>query len=231
MSALLKSVRPCRTEARERLAEAIERHTATQRQIARLNAALEAAARALYGDNGVIGAAERAEIALKEAKANEDYHLAAVAIGEVTAEANPVKIAERAAAEAEARLDTARRTQDALNKQVKAAERDLDSPNTELEQCVRVVMRSEATALIDAILREAAALQAELGAKRALLSFLSGEVFEWNERELRQPVTDFMTAPAYPWEWNGRSKEHPALAPWHQAREALRQSADAPLPI
>lgn len=227
----LKSVPPSRSPARATLAVAIERQTAAQRQIARLNDALERAHSGLYGDGGASRAASSAAAALAEAQASESQHLAAVAMGEATPDQNPVAIAERVAAQAKERLANANRTQDALKEQVQVAERELVSANDDLAKAVRGVLREEATGLINATLREAELLKEQLGAKRALLSFLQGQCFAWDEKEARQPISDFMAAPAYPWEWNGRSKEHPALAPWHQLDEALKQSADAPLPI
>ena len=41
----------------------------------------------------IVGGAKRAKAALKEAEANEGHHLAAVALGEVDADASPVKSA------------------------------------------------------------------------------------------------------------------------------------------
>jgi predicted nucleic acid-binding Zn-ribbon protein len=227
----LKSVPPRRTEARETLDEAIERHAAAQRQLTRLKTALDRAEAALYGEGGAMHAAERAEAALKEAKANESHHLAAVALGDATEDANPTKAAERAVAEAQSRLDTTSRTKGALKEQLKAAESELPYVKDALDKAVRAVFKSEAAAIVDTTLREAAALQEQLGAKRIVLRFFERSCFSSHERELAKPIEDFLAAPTYPWEFNRKRDEHPALEPWRAAHEALRQNADAPLPI
>ena len=185
----------------------------------------------MYGDAGALRAFERAETALEEANANEGHHLAAVALGEATADGNPVMIATAAVEKANAHLDTTRKTRAAIEEQLKVVENELQYAKGELDAAVRTVMRDEGSAIIDSILVEATALQEQLGAKRATLSFLKSACFSSHERELAKPIEDFLAAPTYPWEFNGRKNEHPALERWHAAREALRQDASAPLPI
>jgi hypothetical protein len=231
MSALLKSVPPRRTEARETLAGAIIEHAKAARQPTRLKAAIENTNDLLYGDDGALRAAEKANAALAEAKANESHHLAAVALGEATADGDPVIIATAAVEKANAHLDSARKTRAAIEEQLKVAESELQFAKGELDVAVRTVMRDEAGSTIDRILIEAAALQAELGAKRATLSFLKSFCFSLHERELAKPIEDFLAAPAYPWEFNRKTSEHPALETWRQTRQALATDADAPLPI
>jgi DNA repair exonuclease SbcCD ATPase subunit len=227
MPAVLKSLPPRRTQARETLASAIAEHAKAISKLSRLKAALNADS--LYGDDGALRKFERAEAVFEEAKAIESHHLAAVALGEATAEQNPVKLAERSLAEAQSRLDGARKTLRALEDQLKATETELKSADDDLDEAVRNVMRDEAAETIDRILAEAAALQEQLGVKRAILRFLNAECFD-GARELAQPIADFLAAPLFPHEFNGRSKDHPALGPWHTAREALKQNADVPLP-
>jgi hypothetical protein len=227
----LRSVPPSRSPDRQRLAEAIEHHATAQRRLAAIRAASEHSADLLYGENGAIDASKLADVALEEAKKDESRHLAAVAIGEADADAdaNPVKAALAAVEKAHAALDAARKTKNALEDQQLAADAELVSAKRVLDECISTVLRSEAGAVIDRTLREAAGLQADLGAKRATLSFLKS-AFSWQERELAKPIHDFLAAPAYPWEWNNKISEHPAIAPWARAREALARDADAALP-
>jgi hypothetical protein len=228
MSALLKSVPPRRTEAREALAEAIAAHAKAARQPARLKAALNA--NSLYGDDGALRAFERAEIALKEAKASESHYLAAVALGEATDDANPVMIATAAVEKANAHLESARKIRAAIENQLKVAESELQSTKSELDAAIRSVMRDEGSATIDKMLVEATEMQAELGAKRAVLLFLNRTCFD-GARELSKPINDYLAAPAFPAEWNDKTQQHPALARWLRAREALATNADAILPV
>jgi hypothetical protein len=227
MSAQLKSVPPRRTEARERLAEAIAADAKAISQLSRLKAAFDE--NSLYGDDGALRAFERAETTLEEAKASESHHLAAVALGEATDDANPVKLAEHALAEAQSRLDGARKTYRALEHQLKAAETELKSADDDVGKAVRGVLLDEGSATIDKMLVEATEMQAELGARRAVLLFLNRICFD-GARELSKPINDYLAAPPFPAEWNDKTHQHPALAPWNQTHEALQLDADAPLP-
>ena len=221
---------PPRSPERAQLSVAIERHTAAQRQLTRLKAALVRADDLLYGESGAMRMVETAENALKEAKGLESHHLAAVALGEATTAANPVIAAERAVAEAQSRLDTTSRTRGALEEQLKAAESELPYVKDTLDKAVRAVFKSEAAAIVDTTLREAGALQEQLGAKRIVLRFLESSCFSWHERELAKPIDDFLSAVAYPIERHGKIDEHPAADPWRAAFDALRSDADALLP-
>jgi hypothetical protein len=219
-----------RTPEREALANKIAEHAKAALQPARLKAAIEHTNDLLYGDEGAIRAAEKAKAALEEAEANEGHHLAAVALGEATTDGDPVMIATAAVKNATAHVDSTRKIRAALEEQLKVAESELQSTKSELDAAIGTVLRDEASGTVDKILIEAAALQEQLGAKRAELSFLQNECFEWNA-EQRLRIREFLAAPAYPWEFNRKTREHPALEPWRQACEALRHDADAPLPI
>jgi chromosome segregation ATPase len=229
MPAVLKSLPPRRTPERVALAEAIAEHAKAISKLSRLKAALNADS--LYGDDGALRKFERAEEKFKEAKANESHHLAAVAIGEASAEQNPVKLAEHALAEAQSRLDGARKTLRALEDQLKATEIEIKSANDDLNKAARDVMRDEAAATIARILAEATALQEQLGVKRVILRFLNNECFGGGARELAEPIADYLAAPAFPAEWNNKTQQHPTLEPWLRAREALSTNADAILPV
>jgi chromosome segregation ATPase len=227
----LKTVPPSRSPERGALAEAIERHAAATAQLARLKMALEASEGALYGDGGATRAVDRAEEQLKEAKANEPRHLAAVALGEATDDADPIRAAERALTEAQAQLDRARKTRDALTAEASDATSELDQAKRKIDDAIRDVFASEAGAAISSTLCEAAALQEQLGAKRLVLSFLREACFEtWPPNDQLKPIENFLFAPPYPLEASSATRAHPSLAPWRLAQEALRTDADAPLP-
>ena len=82
-------------------------------------------------------------------------------------------------------------------------------------------MHEEVGGIIDRTLREATALQEQLGAKRLVLSFLRDACFEtWPPSSATKPIENFLSARAYPLE-DGRSPSHPALAPWRLAQEAF----------
>jgi hypothetical protein len=220
---------PPRSAEREALAEAIARRDAATTRLARLKAALDA--NPLYGDDGAIRAHEKAEAALTEARAGEGSYLAAVAIGEASGDSNPVLGVERALAEAQSRLDVVRKTHRALEDQVESTETEIKSAKDDRDKCVRAVLRDEASGVIETMLQQAAALQEQLSAKRALLSFLRSEAFEWRDRELAKPIDDFLAAPAHPREFDGTMGSHPACEPWKAAVAALAADPDAPLPI
>jgi len=227
----LKSMPLPRSPEREALAEAIERHDAVSVHLARLKTALETSEGALYGDSGAMQAVERAEQRLEEAIADESRHLAAVALGETTEDANPVRAAERASAEAEAQLTKMRNTRDALVEEAKDATSELEHAKRKIDVAVRYVFASEAGATIDATLREAAALREQLGAKRLVLSFLRDACFEtWPPSDETKPIRKFLEARAYPLETSSEASGHPSLALWRNAQQALATDADAPLP-
>jgi len=228
----LKTVPPSRSPEREALAEAIERRDAIAAHLARLNAALEQSEGSLYGDGGVMRAVERAETQLEEAKANESRHLAAVATGEASENANPIKAAELALTEAQAKLDHMRKTRDALTAEANDASSELDHAKRKIDDAVRNVMHSEAGDIIDQTLGEAAALQEQLGAKRLVLSFLREACFEtWPPSDETKPIRQFLEARPYPLEASSGTRAHPSLTPWRLAQEALRADADAALPV
>jgi hypothetical protein len=224
----LASDLPPRSPEREALAEAIERHRNATVRLAKLKAAHKRAEDDLYGADGAIRTFDKAEIALKEAKANESKHLAAVATGE--ADGDEVKTAELALAEADARWTKARKTRDGLKAEIEATEREIISLWDRRDKALRAVLRAEAADFISALMQQTRSLQEQIGANRAVLMLLNGATFG-DDREAKQPVVDYLAAPAHPAEWNYKVDKHPALAPWFAALEALGQDADAPLPV
>ncbi|HZL39653.1 MAG TPA: hypothetical protein VFC45_05155 [Pseudolabrys sp.] len=228
----LKTVSQSRSPEREALAEAVERRDAIAAHLARLKTALEQSESSLYGDGGALRAVDRAEAQLKEAKADEARYLAAVALGEATEDTNPIKAAERALAESNAQLDRARKTRDALTAEANDATSELDRAKRKIDDAVREVFASEAGPTIDATLREAAALQEQLGAKRLFLKFLKDACFaSWPPSDAIKPIREFLEARAYPLETSSEASVHPSLALWRNAHDALATDADALLPI
>ena len=227
----LKSIPPSRSPEREALAEAIERRDAAAAHLARLKTALE------QSEGSALRRRWRCCVpstvprnSLKKPRRTRARHLAAVALGEATEDADPVKAAERALTEANAQLDRARKTVDALTAEVNDATKERDRAKRKIDDAVRDVFASEAGATISSTLREAAALQEQLGAKRLVLSFLHDACFEtWPPTSATKPIENFLFARAYPLE-DSRTPAHPALAPWRNAQEALATDADAPLP-
>jgi hypothetical protein len=143
-----------------------------------------------------------------------------------------VTIAERGLSAAQARVASLRKTRDALDTQVSTTDSEIESAKYYRDKAIAAVMRDEAGAFIKQALKEAGDLQEQLSAKRAELNFLKGACFDSvSDREAAKPISDFMAAPAYPWEFGMRTSVHPALEPWHQAREALATDPDSPLPV
>jgi chromosome segregation ATPase len=204
---------PSRSPEREQLAKAIERQNATALHRDRLQGALKRAEAQLYGDDSASRAVETAEAVLAEAKADESRHLAAVALSEATEDANPVTAAESAIAEAQSRLDTARRTRDALKEQLKAAESELSMARLRLDSCVDDVIN--ASAPVEKLLADFATLHREFVMHRRVLEWLEGQGAIPREVSFR----------AEPREWADAGE-----APWNAAVSALATDADAPLP-
>ncbi len=227
----LKTVPPSRSPERQSLATAIERRDAVDAHLARLKTALEQSEASMYGDMGLLSAVDRAEQRLEDAKADEVRHLAAVAMGEATEDSNPIKAAGLVLSGAQAKLDLARKTRDAVTTEINDATTELDRAKEKINDAVREVFAAEAGAAISSTLCEAAALQEQLGAKRLVLSFLREACFEtWPPNDQLKPIENFLFAPPYPLEASSATRAHPSLAPWRLAQEALRTDADAPLP-
>jgi predicted RNase H-like nuclease (RuvC/YqgF family) len=222
---------PPRTPERDALADAIEHYNAITLHRDRLKEAFKRTEDELYGDGSAHRGVETAEAALAEAKANEPAYLASIAPGEADEAANPIKLAELAFEAANAQLDRVDKTREALQQQIKVAADDASYADTQLEKAVRAVFRSEAAGIIDATLRKAAALQAELQETRLRLWFLKNACFEpWPPSEETRPIRDYLAAPIFPLELNDKIVDtHPSLASWHSAAVALRTDADAPL--
>ena len=115
---------------------------------------------------------ERAEAALKQAKADESRHLAAVALNEAAADANPVKAAEYKLAEAKAALDAIRKTRAALEDEMASTKENLGYATAALDKAVSDVIRAETPIAVSALLKDAQSMQAKLIGKRVTLRHL-----------------------------------------------------------
>ena len=201
---------PPRTPEREQLAEAIARRDTATKQLARIQAAHERAADAVYEAKDSVA---KAIAALDAAKAGEGSYLAAVALGEADAALSPIKTATAAVEEANDQLYTARHMRDALEAEIKSAERELMWAKSKLDDAVHAAVKADpATARLVAVFNEA---------ERRFMS-------------LRQAMGVVGTSrlPKGSEFWDCQHN-WPALtdAPvWQAAVTALASDADAPLP-
>src|ERR1017187_8206542 len=113
---------PPRSPEREQLAEAIARRDTATKQLVRIAAAHERASETVYDLKDSV---DKAIATLDAAKAGEGSYLAAVALGEADAALSPIKTAAAAVEEANDQLYTARHMRDALEAEIKSAEREL----------------------------------------------------------------------------------------------------------
>src|SRR5664279_2077462 len=201
---------PPRSPEREQLAAAQERHGAATKQLVRIQAAHERAADTVYEAKDSVA---KAIAALDEAKAGEGSYLAAAALGEADAALSPVKTAAAAVEQANDQLGTARHMRDALEAEIKSAERELMWAKSKLDDAVNDAVKADpATARLVATFSEA---------ERRFMS-------------LRQAMGVVGTSrlPQGSEFWDCQHN-WPALtdAPvWQAAVTALRTDADAPLP-
>jgi chromosome segregation ATPase len=201
---------PPRTPEREQLAEAIARRDTATQQLARIQAAHERAADTVYEAKDSVA---KAIAALDAAKAGEGSYLAAVALGEADAALSPIKTAAAAVEEANDQLYTARHMRDALEAEIKSAERELMWAKSKLDEAVGEAVNADpATARLVAVFNEA---------ERRFMS-------------LRQAMgvvgTSRLPKGSEFWDCQHSWPELPDAAQWKAAFEALRTDADAPLP-
>jgi len=220
----LRSLPSRRSAERQALAEAIERRTAALDAVKRINQAHEESTEVAYRASQALKVAEAAFV---EAQADGDAHLAAAVLGELDGRPSAADI-EAAVTQAANDLSIARRTRDALAQRAQREATEAEGAERQVEEAVRAVLASEASVTIDATLREAAALQDQLGAKRALLSFLRSSC----SSVAAMPIRAFLEASQYPYEETiNKARQHPACQPWADALKALGSDADTPLPI
>jgi chromosome segregation ATPase len=206
---LVDATSPPRSPEREQLAEAIARHADAARQIARIRAAQERAADTVYEAKDRIAMAISA---LDEAKATEGSFLAAIALGESAASASPVKDCAAAVEQANDQLDTARRTRDALETEMKAVESEMLFASMAVDKCVGDVVR-DAPAIRALAGQYAAAQRRAVDLQRAM-----------------ETVQSFLPDDLQFWHGSIPAAELISVVAWKAALQTLRTDADAPLP-
>ena len=93
---------------------------------------------------------------------------------------------------------------------------------------MRGVFASEAAHLVDKALKEAAALQAELAGKRALLRFLRNAAFTtWPESDEAATINRYLAAPLFPAELTGEIKSYRR---WRRGCRRARRCSTTPTP-
>jgi len=221
---------PPRTPERIALAEAIERHTAAVRILDANKAAQELTTQTRRQAQDAV---ERSVAMIEEAKTNAATHLTAQAMGTAGEAPLSVKAARDNAVAAQDALEAALSAGAALVEQAKVAERELQYAAADLDKAVREVVRAETGAAVSELLKQAEALQSGLVNRRVVLRhLLHNEIID----EAAAPaVKSFLKNRDMPGtfgnveyqDWN----HHPATDAWKRSREALRQNADAELPI
>lgn len=127
--------------------------------------------------------------------ANEARHLVAVATGEAKGDDDPIEGAKVALQNAQSRVATARRTRDAIVEEMAEAERDIEVAQNEVNEACRVVLASECTGLIDALLKEGEAVQQLLIETVSLLAWIKNHAFKsWPPSDVPGLVTAFLNA-------------------------------------
>jgi chromosome segregation ATPase len=200
---------PPRSPEREQLAEAIARRDTASKQLVRVQAAHERASNTIYDLKDSV---DKAIAALDAAKVGEESYLAAVALGEADASLSPVKTAVANVEQANDLLDTARRTRDALEAEIKAAEREIMFADMALDKCVGDVARA------DPAIRKLAAEYA--AARRRAVDLQSA----------MEAVQSYLPDDLQFWHGSIPAAELVGVAAWKAVLQTLRTDADAPLP-
>ncbi len=215
---------PVRTAEREQLAEAIARHAAALDAVRRVEQAHEAARETIYR---LMDGLKAAKTAVEEAKADGDARLAAVALGEL--DANAATDAEAIVNRINADLDVARRTTAALEQRAQREATEVERAREAIGKAVAAVVRSETN--VAKLLTEAKKIQADLIARRVELRFLYNGFLEDRESELRTFLLFENQLPAARGQAeHGSFRSHNADAAWKASIAALAQDADAALP-
>jgi chromosome segregation ATPase len=201
---------PPRSPEREQLAEAIARRDTATKHLKRIQAAHERASNTIYDLKDRV---DKVIATLDEAKAGEGSYLAAVALGEADAALSPVKTAAANVEQANDLLDTARRTRDALETEIKAVERELMFADMATDE------------------RIADAVRTDPAVRQLVADF---EAASKTYAELRQAMTavrrEWLPDASRSWDSIRNWPEMPTAVAWKAALAALREDADAPLP-
>jgi DNA repair exonuclease SbcCD ATPase subunit len=210
MSALLKSIPPRRTEAREALADIIAELTSAQRQLSAIETAQRKTDEAVYAARHAV---EEAEAKIEQAKSDAATHLTAIAMGSTDAAPLSVKEARASLQDAQDTLDAAISAREELAKQKPAVESDASSLRLLIDNRIHDVIMAEAP--VEKMLADFATLHREFVAHRRVMEWLEGQNAIPREASFRTE----------PREWAEAGE-----LPWKNAVEALRQNADAALP-
>ena len=170
-----------------------------------------------------------AEGALKQAKADGDAYLAAIALGEEVG--TTATDAEASVKQAANDLSIARITRDALAERAKHDAVEVERAQEAIDRAIGAVVRLEAN--VGRLLAEAQAVQADLVARRVKLRFLFNNNLVAEEEALRHFLLFQQHLPVGRGQaeyGNGHYDLHPAADPLKRALAALRENADAELP-
>jgi hypothetical protein len=221
---------PPRTSERAALAAAIERHDAAQRQLAANKSAQE---QTIDTRIEARRAVEKSAAMIEEAKVNAATFLANTIMGTAGEAPLTVKAARAAAQDAEDALEAALSAGAALAEQEKSAEREMRRAADNIDERIRDVVRVETGPAVPSLLKDAEMAQSDLIHKRVVLRHLlhNGSVDEAEKQAVKSFLHNTTLPGTYGCVEYTDWERHPVLAPWSRAREALRQDADAALPI
>jgi hypothetical protein len=206
---------------RAALAAAIVQRDAAQRKVDAAKASVERASALVEAAEGRCAAAVAALATRRKEGAQRVLEMA------TTGAAGMPDVSTREASQAD--LDAAEgllAAKDALATCVahlKDPEADLRHAEWHVERALSPVLAAEA----DRVLAETERLKDELEGARAVLAFLQSSLEPGSP--LQRKVM-FALPATPPGEREVDLRQHPALAPWRDAREALTRDADAPLP-
>jgi hypothetical protein len=212
--------------AREALAAAI---TAWREADAAATKAQDAAERAQSALRAANVAKDDATDALAVAKAGEADRLTeALSRGEASSAGNAIRNARQRLAEAEDAIEAASAAYDRLKAATDMPAYEARRAKERLDECIRQVLVGQ----FERLVAEAAALQADLGQRRAVLRYLVGRAADPGASHHDTSVTNFLYALPFPLEGHdlSRIQSAPSVAPWRDAIEALSKDASAALP-
>ncbi len=226
---------PPRSEAREKLAQAITAYKAAEAALTRLEAASTdvsaASIRAMQRQ-------DQAEADLECAKQGSAAFLIAQATGEQAEAPTSITDARRELDEARDAYDVARATREGLPPAVEKARHALDFARSRLTKAAVIVLR-EAPAVLET-LADVERLQRELVERGLALEWLMGasvfpetraaEDFFPGAVEPERARTAYRRLQSPPQFWNGLRHDGTAQQRWQAAFDALMQDADAPIP-
>ena len=168
--------------------------------------------------------AHAAAVAAVAAAREESARLAedAVISGASPAGAGTLRKARERETEAADALDAA----SAASAKIEATIPDLEREARQAAGVVTAAIDFLLTMPIGRLVDEAARLQEELGARRAVLHHLRGAADDHD----RSRIAEYLKHEFLPFGPNDTPRDHPAMEPWRAARAALTRNANAPLP-